>query len=399
MIGKLHVMAFVVMLVFGFWAPAQTYTVLYSFTGGSDGSLPMASVIQDELGTLYGTTYEGGSYYGVVFSLTTAGTETALYSFTGGSDGRYPSTPVIRDNAGNLYGTTSNGGGCNYDVQGCGVVFKVDSTGTETVLHTFQGGKQDGCYPDQGLTMDASGNLYGTTEGCASIAGWGEIFKIDTAGKYTILHRFAGAPYDGGAPAGGHLLVDSTGDLYGLTSSGGGSGCGYRGCGVLYKLTPNGKLTMLHRFAGGTRDGCGPQGRVVEKAGNFYGTTNDCGSFGYGTVWKVSYKGKETILHNFAGGASDGEYPSGGVAVDSDGNIYGDTYWGGANQCSGSGCGVLYELSSTGTFTVLHSFGNGSDGYLPSGEVLHQQSGQIYGTTTYGSSKGPGAGTVWEYVP
>jgi uncharacterized repeat protein (TIGR03803 family) len=156
--SRLYVMTFIVVLVLAALAQAQTFTDLYNFTGTS-GATPDVGVIQDSAGNFYGTTAGGGSdSYGVVYKLSSSGTETVLYNFTGGTDGGYPYAPVIRDSKGNLYGTTFRGG-----TDSCGVVFKVNTAGKETVLHSFAGGSSDGCYPFQGVIMDKKGNLYGTT--------------------------------------------------------------------------------------------------------------------------------------------------------------------------------------------------------------------------------------------
>jgi len=387
------------LLVLGASGQAQTFTTLYKFTGGSDGAFPYAGLIQDQAGNLYGTASSGGDLNcgdgygcGVVYKLDTAGTETVLYSFIGyPSDGEAPQTPVVRDNAGNIYGTTASGGS-THD----GTVFKVDSTGKETVLYSFTG-QSDGCWPYQGLVRDKAGNSYGTTYGCGSDNA-GTIFKVGSAGNFAVLHSFAGYPSDGGAPQYGHLTIDKFGNLYGVTSLYGSTGCIY-GCGVLYELSKKGKLTVLRGFAGGTTDGCFPYGSVVQdKSGNLYGTAHACGSYGYGTIWKVSKKGKETILHNFAGGTSDGCYPLAGITRDSKGNLYGVT-----DGCGANGYGTLYELSAKGTLTLLHSF-DYSDGEAPDGEVLRTAKGTLFGTTAYGGKRGPycdgyDCGTVWKYVP
>jgi uncharacterized repeat protein (TIGR03803 family) len=179
--------------------------------------------------------------------------------------------------------------------------------------------------------------------------------------------------------------MDSSGNLYGVTSAGGASNNG-----VLYKLGKNGTFTVLHSFAGGTTDGCGPGGTVVrDTAGNLYGTSG-CGGNNYGTIWKVNKKGKETILHNFAGGTLDGCGPPAGVTRDAKGNLYGVTY-----GCGAHGFGALYELSASGKLTLLHSF-DGSDGDGPVGEVLRTTQGTLFGTTQGG---GNGYGTVWSFVP
>jgi uncharacterized repeat protein (TIGR03803 family) len=391
---------------------AQTFTTLYNFTGGQDGAGPDAGVIQDPAGDLYGTTYQGGDLNrnaltlyggGVVFRMDTTGKETVLYTFCSQPncvDGADSGTPVTRDKAGNIYGTTQDGGS-----GGEGTVFKVDTAGNETVLHSFTGGS-DGFNPGQGVIMDKAGNLYGTTQfggayGCQyGPYGCGTIFRVDSAGDFTILHAFTGTSSDGANPGSGHLTMDKLTNLYGVTPNGGSTECySGHGCGVLYKLSKKGTFTVLHRFARSTTDGCYPYGSVLrDKTGNFYGTTQYCGSTGNGTIWKVSKKGKETILHNFAGGTSDGCSPFAGVSRDSKGNLYGVTA-----GCGANGYGALYELSAKGRLTLLHSF-DGTVGYPPSGEVLRTVEGTLYGTTSLGSTgnnctHGYGCGTVWSYVP
>jgi uncharacterized repeat protein (TIGR03803 family) len=389
--NRVYVMTFLVVLVLAALAPAQTFTVLHNFTGFSDGWGPYAGLIQDPAGDLYGTTSLGGDPNctpgygygcGVVFKLDTAGTETVLHSFWG-SDGTNPVAPVLRDKAGNIYGTTSRGGSSGY-----GTVFKIDTAGTETVLYSFTGGP-DGCYPYQGVVVDKSGTVFLTTSECGS-SGYGTIFKVDSAGRFSLLHSFTGRSSDGAYPWYGHLTMDWAGTLYGVTSGGGAYGNG-----VLYELSKKGKLTVLHSFAGGSSDGCAPNGSVVQdKAGNFYGTTSFCGSDNYGTIWKVSKNGKETILHNFAGGSSDGCNPAAGVTRDPKGNLYGVTYGCGANNY-----GALYKLSTSGTLSLLHSLG-GDVSSFPTGEVLRSAKGVLFGTTAgFLSYTCCDCGSVWSYAP
>jgi uncharacterized repeat protein (TIGR03803 family) len=378
----------IVVLLLEALVQAQTFTTLYNFTGGSDGAWPYAGVIQGPSGNLYGTTFGRGSGYGVVYELNTAGTETVRYSFTGGLDGSEPYTPVTRDEAGNIYGATYGGGTADR-----GTVFKIDTKGNETVLHSFTGGTSDGCHPDQGLLVGKFGTLFGTTNECGS-SGYGTIFKINSAGNETILHSFVGSPSDGAYPYLGHLAMDKFGNLYGVTSTGGAANSG-----ALYKLNKGGTLTLLHSFSGGTSDGCDPHGSVVlDEAGNLYGTTYSCGSNGYGTLWKASKKGKETILHNFADLPSDGCLPDAGVARDSKGNLYGVTSGCGA---FGGNYGALYEFgasSGSGKITLLHSFGLSASGVaVPVGELLRTSKGALFGTTVYDGTYG--YGTVWSYAP
>lgn len=398
LINKLHVLTFLAVLVLAALAQAQTFTALYYFTGGSDGASPLAALTPDKARNLYGTTNLGGdlencapSGCGVVFKLDEAGHETVLWTFTGGNDGGNPGSGLVLDSAGNLYGTTFYGG-----AEQCGVVFKIDAAGKESVLHAFTGA--DGCNPAQGLVMDKARNLYGTT--AFSAFSYGTVFKLDSAGNETILHKFGGGSSDGASPYMGHLLMDEAGNLYGVTYYGGSTGCTYgSSCGVLYKLSKKGTFTLLHRFAGGTSDGCNPFGTVaIDKKGNLYGTTSYCGSSGgdgFGTVWKVNKTGTETILHNFAGGTSDGCNPYAGVVRDSEGNSYGTTM-----SCGTSiDGGTVWKLSAEGTLTLLHSF-DWSDGARPDGEVLRTANGELFGTTSDGGSgNGYYLGTVWSYKP
>jgi len=270
-------------------AQTYTYTVLHEFKGyPTDGANPFQEhLIGDSAGNLYGTTYSGGaSGYGVVFKLDTTGTESVLYSFTGGADGASPYAALLQDSAGNLYGTATGGGIGGCIPNGCGVVFKLDTTGTETVLYSFTGGT-DGGYPGAGLIQDAAGNLYSTTfDGGAS--GAGVVFKLDTTGTETVLYSFTRGA-DGGGPKAG-LIRDSAGNLYGTTASGGASsGCG-GGCGVVFKLDTTGTETVLHSFTGGA-GGAGPSGGLSQDStGNLYGTAEYDGVFS-GDDCKVSFLG------------------------------------------------------------------------------------------------------------
>src|ERR1039458_9600618 len=224
-------------------------TVLYSFTGGADGGYPHAGVIRDSAGNLYGTTPFGGTGSGVVYKLDTAGQETVLYAFTGGADGGTPWAGVIRDSAGNLYGTATFGG-----TTGAGVVYEVNAAGLETVLYSFTGGANGGNPYGAGVVRDSAGNLYGTTTFGPGTYGPGVVFKVDPSGQETVLYTFcslAGCP-DGLYPGAG-VILDSAGNLYGTTEDGGDtSGCGDgNGCGVVFKLDPEGQETGVIRLPGG----------------------------------------------------------------------------------------------------------------------------------------------------
>ena len=370
-------------------AEGQTFKILYTFTGSVDGNDPQAvRLIADKSGDLYGTAVQGGaSGNGVVFKLDQTGNETVLYSFTGGTDGASPFAGLVKDASGNLYGTTAFGG-LHPGSQGFGVVFKLDPAGNETVLHTFN--YADGANPYDPVILDAAGNLYGTTFS-GGYYGDGTVFKLDTAGNETVLHSFSGHT-DGANPYSG-LIGDSAGNLYGTTEYGGDlSGCSRKGCGVVFKLSPAGKGTVLYVFTGGS-DGANPRAPVIrDAAGNLYGTTWAGGLLpeNNGTVFKLDTAGSETVLYTFPGGAAlEGVNPWAGLTMDSAGNLYGTT-----NHAGGACfCGTVFELDTAGKYTVLHTF-DGSDGQYPEAPVILLK-GALYGIT---SSGGPnsGAGTIFK---
>jgi uncharacterized repeat protein (TIGR03803 family) len=353
--------------------PSGEETVLYSFTGGADGDEPVAGVIRDSAGTLYGTTYYGGaSGWGVVYELTPAGQETALYSFAGGADGASPSAGVIRDSAGNVYGTTDYGGSAEA-FSGWGVVYKVDTAGQETVLHTFTGGA-DGGLPYAGVIRDSAGNLYGTTISGGGAGSLGLVFRLNTSGQETVLYAFPGA-FDGSYPEAG--VIDSSGNFYGTTSDG-----GTEGWGTVFRVEASGHETVLHNFTFG--DGASPNAGVIrDSAGNLYGTAYEGGTANAGVVFKVDTAGNQTVLYTFTGGA-DGGSPEGGVIRDSAANLYGTTYYGGT-----ANAGVVYKLDPAGQETVLHSFTGGADGGYPHAGVI-LISGKLYGTASQGGASGVG---------
>jgi uncharacterized repeat protein (TIGR03803 family) len=321
-------------------------TVLYSFTGGADGDQPYASLIRDAKGNIYGTTFFGGGSAacnggcGVVFKLDTSGEETVLHAFTGtGGDGANPYDGLVQDAQGDLYGTTVSGGGSSAYSGGCGVVFGVNTAGKERVLYRFGEGA-DGAGPYAGLVMDAKGNLYGTTQ-YGGTFGAGTVFMLDKTRKETVLYSFSGGT-DGRLPLLGYLVRDAYGNLYGTTQFG-----GTYGAGTVFKLDNAHRETVLHSFSGGT-DGSYPYAGLVRDAeGNLYGTTNQGGSSGYGTVFKLDRAGNETLLHTFTGTGGDGAYPFDDLVRSANGNLYGTTFSGGANAnvCFDNGCGIVFMLT------------------------------------------------------
>lgn len=349
-------------------------TILYSFPAAPDGANPYAGLSRDSAGNLYGTTYQGGpSGAGTVFKVNSNGQETVLYSFTGGIDGGFPYAGVITDSGGNVYGTTYYGGIAN-----AGLVFKVDPNGHETVLYSFSG-QTDGGYPYAGLIRDSAGNLYGTAR---SGGRWGRgvVYKLDAGGQETVLYSFTGGA-DGGTPEAG-VISDPAGNLYGTASFGGSSGWG-----VVYKLDRSGQYTVLHSFTNGS-DGAGPYGGVIrDSAGNLYGTTYSGGTAGAGVAYKIDASGNETVLYTFRNGA-DGGLPRSGLVIDAAGNLFGTTLIGGWFNN-----GVVFTLNASGRQTVLHNFAGGSDGSNPYSGLVLDPAGNLYGTTYSGGKQG--SGTVY----
>ncbi len=262
-----------------------------------------------------------------------SGKESILHSFAGTPDGEDPRSILVRDSAGNLYGTTQYGG----TQGGFGTVFRLDTKGQLTLLHSFSG-TPDGEDPYSGLLRDAGGNLYGTTLYGGTGGGFGTVFKLNAKGKLTLLHSFAGTP-DGEDPQAG-LLRDAAGNLYGTTQYGGTNG----GFGTVFKLSAKGKLTLLHSF-GTIPDGQNPYARLIrDEAGNFYGTTFHGGTYGDGTVFKLDTAGKLTVLHSF-NNSPDGANPIAGLILDKSGNLYGTASQGGDLSCGFSGCGTVFEVT------------------------------------------------------
>jgi uncharacterized repeat protein (TIGR03803 family) len=388
-------------------AQAQTYTVLYKFTGGSDGYGPAAGLIMDPAGNLYGTTEYGGSADdGTVFQVKRMGSEwvlNSLYSFTNVRDGESPLARVTFGPDGSLYGTASYGGG-----RFGGTVFRLTPPSSFcgnvpcwwniSVLHSFSYGNGDGAYPATDLVFDSQGNIFGTTDMGGGGYEGGTVFELSpTRGgdwNETILHSFGRC--DGAAPA-GSLVFDASGNLYGTTSSGGDS-CAN---GTVYKLTPTmdgWQETQIHRFPYplGDQYGDSPLGGVIlDRAGNLYGTTAYGGAGDAGTVFMAtSGSGGWTLdlLHNFSRSRLRGlEGPVASLTMDAAGNLYGTDQFGGVY-----GWGSVFKMTRSGdawTFTTLHSFTSGNDGRWPLGNVILDSQGNVYGTTYSG---GECCGVVFE---
>lgn len=393
------------LLLAGAVASAQTETVLYSFTGKADGSEPYGTLVQDPEGSLYGTTYEGGATCftsltcGTVFKVSPTGAESVLHAFKADAhDGYWPVTGLIRDNLGALYGTSFEGG-----AGGAGAVFKIAATGTSRLLYSFTT-LADGLNPKAELIRDAEGTFYGTTfyggtgTACGS-AGCGTVFKLTATGTLTVPHSFGGPP-DGIYPVAG-VVLDAAGNLYGTTAGGGGCSAVVAGCGIVFKIAPDGTESVLYTFTGGA-DGAGPGSLVMDEQGNLYGIAasggnyvNGCGG-GCGTVFRLTPSGKQSVLHAFTGGV-DGVAPLGRLVRDAKGNLYGATQEGGSATTNFNGPGTVFKVTPEGKETILYNFSATGDGFNPVGGVIRDGQGNIYGTTLYGGAFGHG--TVFKIAP
>jgi uncharacterized repeat protein (TIGR03803 family) len=363
-------------------AQSQTFNVLYSFGNSPDGINPQAALIPDGQGGAYGTTFYGGAHgCGALVRLDHTGQESIVYSFAGPPDGGNPAGNLVRDSAGNIFGATVWGG-----VSNSGTVFKVDATGQESILYSFLGGTTDGANPEGGVIEDSAGNLYGTTAGGGSFLGCanygcGIVFKLDANGKQTMLYSFTGDTQNGGidgANPWSTLLRDAAGNLYGTTTLGGTSGFG-----TVFKVDTAGNETLLHNFAGA--EGAYPySGLIADTAHNLYGTAYEGGTSHVGTVFKMDKTGAVTVLHSFAGG-TDGGFPSSGVVRDTAGNLYGITTQGGPADL-----GTVFKVDTGGNETVLHSFTGGQQGMAPEAGLTLDKAGNVYGTTYYGGRANSG---------
>lgn len=326
--------------------PSGNVNTLWDFSGGADGSNPGAAPLLAG-NMLFGTTNGGGATgKGVIyaFDLKTKQLST-LFNFDW-SYGVYPQSTLIRDASGNLYGVTAHGGAyqgqCDGD-QGCGVVFELSSSGTYTILYSFTG-VSDGVAPIGGLIMDAAGNLYGTTQG-GFVNGsndYGSVFEVSPTGQETTLYNF---PSTGPHQPMAALTMDAAGNLYGTAFDGGGTGCpNTAGCGGLFEIDASGNFSVLYQFEGGS-DGASPVAALLYKNGKLIGTTNGNG-YGYGSAFEFDLaKNKLNVLYDFSN-QDDGWDPGPGVLIDSSGNLYGGTGYGGTGNCSPyPGCGTIYEIS------------------------------------------------------
>lgn len=379
-------------------------TVLHTFNN-SDGDEPIAGVIFDTSGNIYGTTFYGGANgVGEVFELTPQGsgwTETVLHSFNNtGVDGFYANSGLVFDAFGNLYGTTFWGGDFNV-----GTVFELSPTTgggwTEQVVHSFDNHGGDGTYPHGGLILDASGNIYGTAGG-GGANGYGIVYELTPAGggawTETVLHSFAST--DGAQPE-ASLTFDGSGNLYGTTEFGGSYSACTGGCGTVFELSPatggGWTETVLRSF--NAADGANPGAAVIfDKAGNLFGTAG--GASGNGPVFELLHSAggdwREKIVHRFS--PEEGNNPS-TLIFDNDGNLYGPTATGGAHNR-----GTIFELRRTAGGQwgekILYSFGP-KGGYNPAPGLVFDGAGNLYGAALSGANSSclDGCGTVFKITP
>ncbi|HEY1654159.1 MAG TPA: choice-of-anchor tandem repeat GloVer-containing protein [Candidatus Tumulicola sp.] len=373
--------------------------VLYSFSGGNDGGNAATGLALDGQGNLYGTTVVGGTFAcGTAFKLSPQAKppwqETVLYNFDCFETGKAPHGGVALDAHGNLAGTTVAGGSgtgpCASD--GCGVVFELTNT-TETILHDFTAGK-DGFGPGNPVIFDSAGNLYGTTPD-GGVGYQGTVYEISSTAKgwhEKIIHAFTGGK-DGGVGSLGALLLDGSGNLFGVTELG-----GAHGNGTVYKLSPaSKKLSTLYAFKGTPDAGSPYGGLTADTSGNLYGTTYYGGANGLGSVFELSPRARggytERVLYSFKGGA-DGSSSTSTLVFAGSGDLYGTTSAGGGS-CD---CGTIFKLDpKSGKERVLHSFGGGSDGAYSYYGLTKGPNGALYGTTVAGGRFNQGA--VFEFQP
>lgn len=421
-------------------SPAGNFTTLVEFTGDSGnapGSQPLAKLIQASDGALYGTTrYGGANSRGSIFKLTLSGQFASLLSFGGTNSGAYPKVELLETSDASFLGITSEGG-----TNGVGTVFKVTQAGVLTTLVNF-GSSVGGSYPSSGLASGNDGYYYGATYGGG---GLGRIlFKVNTSGQITTLvsnldstvestltlgsdDNFYGTTTSGGSGLGNvfrltkggvlseissfrgangglggsrpwNLIRADDGNFYGTTLSG-----GTNNFGTTFKITPGGAFTLLASFtgAGGAAPGNRPAGRLaVAPDGNFYGTTNAGGASDVGTIFKVTPSGALTTLFDFhydqiTGIAGQGASPTAGLTLGPDGNFYGTTFGGGANDF-----GTVFRFAPNGSLTTLVNFTGNSGatpGSSPDGELVVDTDGTLYGTTSEGGTYG--YGTVFKLTP
>jgi len=298
------------------------------------------------------------------------------------NDGYASFSNLIQATDGNFYGTTSKGG-----INNIGTVFKITPGGTRTTLYSFGTATNDGSTPDCGVAQASDGNLYGTTySGGAS--NLGTVFKITTGGTLTTLYQFSSSGGDGAHPF-APPVQGSDGNFYGTTSQGGSAGYG-----TVFKITSGGTETVLYSFSGSGGDGRNPYNPLLQATdGNFYGTTLNGGSSNIGTIFKITSGGTKTTLYHFGSVSGDGYNPFCALIQASDGDLYGTTHGDSVNSF-----GTVFKITTGGTLTTLHTFSNvGNDARYPYAGLIQGIDGNFYGTTAGGGTGG--SGTLFKMTP
>jgi uncharacterized repeat protein (TIGR03803 family) len=363
------------LLCVGALAGAQTVATVYNFAGGTtSGANPWyVTLVQGTDGQLYGTTYNGGSKgKGTAFKVTTSGTFTLLHSFAGGaSDGANPTGGLTLGSDGNFYGTTQMGGSGSE-----GVVFKMTTAGAVTVLHTFNAGT-DGAFPWGPPILASDGNFYGTASGGNKNNGL--VYKITSTGTFSIVYKFdqTHGTYPIAPPTQG---VD--GLLYVPVAEGGGSFCG-----TIVQLTTAGVLNNSYSFPCAS-GGSFPIGPLVQaSSGTFYSTTQNGGTNNEGTIYQVSTGLAVSVMHSFGAFFGDGTFPSAGMALGTDGNYYGSTAEGGSFDD-----GTLFNTSTSASYNELFSFNNSANlmQMAPLSPPVEYTTGLLYGVTEFGGTTNQG---------
>lgn len=381
-------------------AQAQTFTPLYSFPGGVNGGSSAGSLILGPVGSLIGTAVNSSCPCYMTFALSSAEEEAVLHRFNEpqGDEAEAPTGYVLNNSGNVLYGETPYGGlhtsSCDigFEQIGCGIVFALDGTTKQAkLLHAFTN-TPDGANPAGTLTLDSSGNLYGLTFGGGSNRA-GTLFKITPQGKESILYSFGTTSTDGANPGWGPI-INPAGNLLGVTLFGGTGTCSDippLGCGTVFEITPEGNESVLYNFTGGT-DGIYPYDVTGDASGNLYGLSRNADNQVI-AVFEVNAKGEFSIFYN---GSFVSEITW--IFAGPDGSLYGMAN-GGNPSCTSNGCGQIFQLTSTGggggNVTILHMFQDASDGALPNSLVVGN--GVLYGSTTLGGMTNNGV--VYKLVP
>ena len=356
---------------------AGVFDSLYTFAGdNTDGNWPAGALVADPTGTIWGTTSSGGpNGAGTVFKYTPGGTETMVYHFTGGNDGDMPDGGLLKASNGDFFGTTYIGG-----KYGLGTIFKVTPAGVLTTIYSFGTNANDGGNPRGELIWSADHQLAGVTVN-GGAGNVGTVFKVSLQGKETILHGFAGP--DGQYPRAA-LVMDKAGNMYGTTYDTFSSAVN-AGNGTAFKIDPAGNFTVIYNFLGAT--GYGPSApMVLDPSGNLIGTTQNGGADNNGAIFKLTPAGKATVLYTFTGG-NDGGRPIAPVTLTKAGAMLSTTFEGGKN-----GYGTVYRLTAAGKLQTLHTFDSTDGRFSQSGLLIDAPVSELflYGLTYSGGSNGNG---------